>query len=493
MDKGSGIMKVACVLITHLRAKCELRRQPALAAAPAVVVDRSTGTPQVIDVFPAVTGVAVGMPLEEALSHNADTVVIEANEPAYRRTFRQVLTSLQEISDRVEHATLGVAYVRLDGLETLYGGEERLVAALLSAIPVDLAPRVGVADAKFPALVAAQAGRAGAVTRVPEYAAAFLAPHPVTLLPLPAAVHERLQRFGLRTLGDVAAMRVDQLSDQFGADGTRAWQLCHGIDDEPFIPLKHEESVTAHVTLPFVSTSLELFLVTLDGLLKSAYAQPQMRGRYAEQATVQCSLFRSSSTQSQPPWEKVINFKHGVGCERAARIIRNRLEADYPPAPVEEVTLTLANLTGEAATQMGLLRDVRKDRTDRLVEAERQLQARMQGKRALFRVVDIAPWHPAPELRALQVPLDPAVKDSMKPLATPTAAEVRAGEDNRPIAVRLKNRWHQVVGIDDQWCFDLWWLAAPLTRTYYRVRRADGIPLTLFRDRRDGRWYQQAA
>ena len=92
------------------------------------------------------------------------------------------------------------------------------------------------------------------------------------------------------------------------------------------------------------------------------------------------------------------------------------------PRPVEEVTLTLANLTGESATQMGLLRDVRKEKTDRLVEAERQLQARMQGKRVLFRVVDIAPWHPAPELRALQVPIDPAVKDSMKPLATPTAA-----------------------------------------------------------------------
>ena len=40
-----------------------------------------------------------------------NTVVIDANEPAYRRVFRQVLTSLQEISDRVEHAALGVALV----------------------------------------------------------------------------------------------------------------------------------------------------------------------------------------------------------------------------------------------------------------------------------------------------------------------------------------------------------------------------------------------
>ncbi len=500
-------MKVACVLITHLRAKCELRRQPALAAAPAVVVDRSDGVPRVVDVLPAAAGVTAGMALAEALSHNPDTVVIEANEPAYRRVFRQALTALQAVSDRVEQAALGVAYARLDGLETLYGGEERLVAALLRAVPADLAPRVGVADAKFPALVAAQAGRAGEVTRVPEYAAAFLAPHPVTLLPLPPAAHASLQRFGLRTLGDVAAMRVDQLSGQFGADGTRAWQLCHGIDDEPFIPLKHEESVTARVTLPFVSSSLELLLATLDGLLESAYARPRMRGRCAGQVTIACGLFRAPATQSQPSWERVIHFKHSVGREDAARIVRSRLEADYPPAPIEEITLTLANLTGESAIQPGLLRDARKDRSERLVEADRQLQARMKGKRALFRLVHVAPWHPAPELRTLQTPLDPAVKDGSvcieapeKPLAAPTAVEVRTGADNRPVAVscaragaREKNRWRRVARIDDQWCFDLWWLAAPLTRTYYRIRRADGVPLTLFHDHRNGGWFRQAA
>ena len=131
-----------------------------------------------------------------------------------------------------------------------------------------------------------------------------MAPHPVTLLPLAPAVLARVQRFGLRTLGDVAAMRVDQLSDQFGADGTRAWQLCHGIDDEPFVPLKHEESVTAHVTLPFVSTSLELFMVTLDGLLKSAYAQTADAGALcrAGHHTVQplpvAALGKRSSTSS---------------------------------------------------------------------------------------------------------------------------------------------------------------------------------------------------
>ena len=50
-------MRVACVVITHLRAKVEMRRQPHLAEKPVVIVDRSPGRPTVADHFPAASGV----------------------------------------------------------------------------------------------------------------------------------------------------------------------------------------------------------------------------------------------------------------------------------------------------------------------------------------------------------------------------------------------------------------------------------------------------
>ena len=58
--------------------------------------------------------------------------------------------------------------------------------------------------------------------------------------------------------------------------------------------------------------------------------------------------------------------------------------------------------------QLGLLPDAKHDREGRLAEAERQLQARTGGRPALYRVVEVAPWHPAPEMRAVQVPIDPS-------------------------------------------------------------------------------------
>ena len=126
-------MRVACVLVTHLRAthlraKVEMGRQPHLRDLAVMIVDRSKGRPLVVDRFPAAAGVAAGMTLEQALSRNADGPVLEADEAAYRRVFHQVLLSLQGVSDRVEGAGLGTAYVRLDGLEAMYGGEDPLVA-----------------------------------------------------------------------------------------------------------------------------------------------------------------------------------------------------------------------------------------------------------------------------------------------------------------------------------------------------------------------------
>ena len=208
------VMKVACLLITHLRTKVEVRRHPDLKSTPAVIVGRSKGRSMVVDSTPYTSNVAPGMTLEEALSIRPDTLVLEADEPHYRRVFAQVIASLQGISDRVEGSELGTAYVRLDGLERLYGGEARLVNALLNAVPQDLAPRAGVAEAKFPAFVFARMSGPSRATRVLLDVVSFLAPHPVDLLPVPADLRAALHRFGLHTLGDVTSMTETSLVDR---------------------------------------------------------------------------------------------------------------------------------------------------------------------------------------------------------------------------------------------------------------------------------------
>ena len=115
----------------------------------------------------------------------------------------------------------------------------------------------------------------------------------------------------------------------------------------------------------------------------------------------------------------------------------------------------------------------------------------MGGRPVLHRVVPVAPWHPAPEMRAMQVPLDDSGTGGMKPLSMPSAVDVREGPEGEPLEARLGAGWRRITRTLDTWCFDLWWMPQPLTRTYYRVVREDGGEVTLFRDHRKNRWFQQ--
>ena len=483
-------MRVACVLVTHLRAKVEMGRQPQLKDRPVLIVDRraSRTRPLVVDRFRSASGVTAGMTLEAGLSRHANTIVLDSDEPHYRRVFGQVLSSLQGISDRVEGADLGTAYVRIDGLEGLYRGEAGVVTALLNAVPPYFNPRVGVADGKFPAYVAAVTCGAHGAFRVPVDVGAFLAPHTVDLLPVSAGVKAELHRFGLHTVGAVAEMSAHVLTDRFGPEGRRAWSLCNGIDESPVVPLALEESVVEHTSLPFHSSSIQVLFVAMDALLKRAYARPDMKGRYSGGADLFCTA------SGWPPWEKSVRFKQPIGgWERVSEIVRSKLEADPPRNPIEDVTLTLSGFTGESGVQMGLLKDFQDDRRRRLVEVERRLQAVMGGGHTLHRIAEVAPWHPAPEMRALQVPIDPSGRDAIRPLHTPKPVEVREGTKGDPVSVLLRRRWRRVARIDDMWTFDLWWLPEPVARDYYRIEPDDGGQITLFRDGTEERWYRQSA
>ena len=260
-------------------------------------------------------------------------------------------------------------------------------------------------------------------------------------------------------------MTQAQLVDQFGAVGGRIWELANGRDDSPLVPMEYEETVTEQTSLPFASTSLEMLLVATDTLLRRAYARPVMRGRYARQAALECPVFGAG------PWEKTVNFKEGVGrWERASFIVRSKLEAEPPEVPVDGLALTLSGFTGESGLQLGMLPDVRENRRVQLMEAEHRLQERAGSRRhgarslrslcgagchpagsgsegegdgnggavklpSLYRVVEVAPWHPAPEMRAVQAPLDP-LSGNIRPLLEPEQVAVREDGNRLPQAVR---------------------------------------------------------
>ena len=391
----------------------------------------------------------------------------------------------------VEAGGLGEAYVRLDGLERLYGGEAGAVSALLNAVPDILNPRMGVACHKFPAYAAARTAEPMSVVRAPDDVSAFLAPMSIDILPVSEELKAALARFGMRVIGDVSSVGQTAMLDRFGREGLFAWELSTGIDRRPFIPRKVEESVVEHTTLPFATTSMEMVRVGLDMLLRRAFARPALRSRSVRAATL------ISSTSDGEPWKLHVRFRTPAErWERAAELMRERIETEPPSHPIDDLSLTLSDLGGETGIQAGLIRDARESGRETLVGVDRRLSSRFGGAHALHRAVEAAPWHPAPEMRSLLVPIDPLASDSVRALHMPTPAEVRETTvegERRPESLYQGGRWRPIERIDEHWKFDLWWLPEPLTRSYYRVESADGSLITLFRDEVTDRWYTQAA
>ena len=198
-------MKIACVLVTHLPVKAELQRRPELRGKP-VIITEVNGSKQVVVGSPSeARGVASGMTLQEAVSRSKGAALLEADVAYYQAVFADILHSLELRSPLVEKAELGCVYVGLNGLEAMYGGETRLIASLLQAVPQDFNPRVGLANGKFPAYLAAVTSSSGQATQVPDDVAGFLKDFSVDLLPLSWEDKTRLHQFGLHTLGQVAA------------------------------------------------------------------------------------------------------------------------------------------------------------------------------------------------------------------------------------------------------------------------------------------------
>ena len=391
---------IACMLVTHLPVKAELIRYPELRGKP-VVVTESYGSKQlVLDSSAQAVGVASGMSLQEAMSRCKDAALLQADTSHYQLVFDSLIEALESRSPIVEKGELGCAYVDLRGLEEMYGGEARLIATLLQAVPHWFNPRIGVAAGKFPAYVAAVTSNGGRATKAPDNAAEFLQGFPVDLLPLSRDGKTRLHRFGLHTLGQLASLSVGAAQAQLKSEGRKAWELANGIDHSPLMPHQREEVVQEFLTFPSPTITRDAVLTAVEALLGRAFARPEVRGKYARIAGIESQILR------RPPWTRRFAFKNAVGSkEKALFILKGRLDAVELPGPLEDMRLTLAGFTGESGIQSSLFSDVRKK--EQLREMMRQLEALLGCRPPIYQMRDVEQWSRIPERRQALVPFDP--------------------------------------------------------------------------------------
>jgi DNA polymerase-4/protein ImuB len=252
--------------------------------------------------------------------------------------------------------------------------------------------------------VAARTAPPGGTRIVPAgETAAFLAPLPVMYLTaLPPEALQRLELLGLRTLGQLAELPFAAVQAELGAAGARAWRLASGRDDAPVVSRPLRPSVQAALRFDDPLASVEAVMAALDQLLAGAFGQGEaLRGRSVRQVRLRALLTDGSS------WERLYTFKEALASREAARFaLKSKLELPngLPPAPLDELSLELLGLAGEAAKQASLF-SARASQRGQVAEAARQLRARY-GRMPLYHAVEVEPWSRLPERRWALVTCD---------------------------------------------------------------------------------------
>lgn len=230
-------MRIACVHIPQFALQCVTRLDPSLRRAPVAVVgaglDASAGTVARVALHSPIVqacsraawalGVRLGMTAAAARTLSPELRIVNADAQVERETVRAIadvllgVTTTVDVGGRVGAGGAHLAMYADVPVKTRGQSFGDKLVELLDEL--GLAARIGIADDKFTAWVAASSpaetpvGAAGehawdrGVVSVPRGgSAAFLAPRPLHLLSITPEVQHMLEALGVRTLGEFAAL-----------------------------------------------------------------------------------------------------------------------------------------------------------------------------------------------------------------------------------------------------------------------------------------------
>src|SRR4051794_5661056 len=250
-------------------------------------------------------GVRAGMRLGEALARCPVLKLVPPDPAGVADAHDRLAVALEGIGAAVEPGPAGTVFFDARALRHLHGDIQGVVTAARSAIRSPA--RAGAGRTRFVALAAAARARARRVEVVPSGKEhQYLAGQPVRLLELStdgdlATLPDPLERLGIRTLGELAALPRAAVSDRFGALGLRAFSLARG-KDSPLRPRTALERLEESLDLPEAASGQQLER-GLELLIDRLLSRRERRGRALRSAVLSAVLVEGGT------WRERMTFR----------------------------------------------------------------------------------------------------------------------------------------------------------------------------------------
>src|SRR3954462_6289994 len=394
---------IVCVHLPRFELAVAAGGREALAEGPLALAPE-IGREQVVGGTSAAAeayGVRAGLRLGEALARCPTLRLVSPDPAGVAGAWERIVGALEGIGAAVESGRPGNAWFDSRGLRRLHGGDvEGVIAAARRALGAGA--RIGAAPSRFASLAAASRARARRAEIAPEGKglASYLAPLPVSLLrarPEVAVLPDALERFGIKTLGELAALPRAALADRFGEAGVIAGGLAGGRDT-PLRPRVATESLQEVLELPESAAGPQLERA-LGLLIDRGLARPERRGRTLRAVVLSAKLVEGGT------WRTQVTFREALADPRRMRLVLvNRL--NWLPAPADALRLRVEAFGPPSGAQRSLLAEPAAVRLARLREAVRQARA-VAGPDAALRILAADPDSRGLERRLALAPWEP--------------------------------------------------------------------------------------
>jgi DNA polymerase-4 len=250
-------------------ASVEQRDDPRLLGRPVIV---GGGVVLAASYEARACGVRTAMAGREARRLCPHAVVVAPRMEAYSAASRCVFEVFQQMAPVVEALSIDEAFLDVRGLERICGSPLQIGLALRRAVrrEVGLPITVGVARTKFLAKVASAVAKPDGLLLVPPAAElGFLHPLPAgRLWGVGKVTAAKLERFGISTVGEVAALGQDALVALLGrASGRHLHALAWGEDPRPVQRRRRRRSIGAQRALGRGARAPDELAAILTGLV----------------------------------------------------------------------------------------------------------------------------------------------------------------------------------------------------------------------------------
>ena len=422
---------VVCVLVPRFALLAALGDRGALPAQP-VALAPEAGREQMVGEVSAPAeafGVVAGMRLGEALSRCPELRLVPPDPEGVRGLWHEVLDRIERIGGVPESECAGAAFFEADGLRGIHGGDlGGVLAATRRSLdssrraksePIkdagrspwwakgeaedaerrSFSARLGAGPARFAAYCAAREARPRRAPVVIEQrdATHFLAQLPAALLrsrPELGALPDVLDRLGVHTLGELAALPSCAVAERFGHPGLLALDLAHGRDT-PLEPRRPPEPVSERIDLPEAASGQQLERA-LEMLIARVLARRERRGRSLRALAVSARFVAGGT------WRQATTLRSASADPERIRLALGGKLAELP-SPAESLALEVEAFGPPAQDQGRLIDEQGAARRARLGEAVRQAR-QAAGEGAALRVLDVDPESRLPERRSVLAP-----------------------------------------------------------------------------------------